>query len=76
MKRGNKKNVPDLTGDYVKIGVTTCRGCAFSSDKPTISGAKIRCAHSSKPRVIFHPEHGWICYSFSKRMLGRNVNNE
>lgn len=44
----------------------------LSTDKPTISGAKIRCAHSSKPRVVFHPEHGWICYSFSKRMLGRN----
>ena len=71
MKYRNKKEVQVITGNYVKIG-EKCKDCVHS-DESTLSVAKIKCA-CNKPKTIFQPKVGWICYSFSQKMPGNNEN--
>jgi len=69
MERRNKKEVLDITGDYIKIG-EKCRNCVYA-DEPTVSGAKLKCTHV-KPTVVLDHKQGWICYCFSEKMLSNN----
>ena len=71
MKRKNKirRFAPKFTGNFVKIG-EKCRDCVHS-DESTNPVATIRCA-CNKPKTSFQPKIGWICYSFSEKMLCKN----
>ncbi len=70
MKRKNKKEILDLTKGYIKIG-EKCRDCMHSEE--TLISTKIKCT-LPKPKTTFHEIHGWICFSFSEKMLSINEN--
>ena len=72
MKKKNKvkRFAPKFSGNHVKIG-KKCLDCEYAS-KPTVSGAKIKCTHPSKPKVTFRQKIGWICYSFSEKSFTLN----
>jgi len=72
-----KRFILKTTKPHVKIG-QKCLDCEYAS-KPTVLGARLKCVHPSKPKVVFHPKIGWICFSFSQKTLGydetRNEND-
>ena len=71
MKRKNKikRFAPKFAGHHIKIG-DKCRDCEYS-DESTLTSVKLRCTYH-KPKVIFHPKVGWVCFSFSQKMLSNN----
>ena len=69
-KKKVKRFAPKFAGPHIKIG-EKCSDCEYAGE-PTVTGAKIKCTHSSRPKVIFHPKVGWICFSFSEKSFVLN----
>lgn len=66
MRRKNKIKRSDskLAGDYVKIG-EKCRDCVYSTESKTFIA---RCTHSG-PETTYRQNIGWICFSFSQKLI-------